>query len=172
MVAHSIPSKPRTPRGRKSGQSGDRMPIGVYNRLSNLKRFWQYVSINQETGCWEWTAGRSQRQGYGKFWADGKTGPAHRWLYQRLRGTIDSTLTLDHLCRNPACVNPLHLEVVTAKENVLRGVGISAQNARKTRCIRGHKFDRVNTDGSRACNTCARDDARRRLNIAPKAFRV
>ena len=49
-------------------------------------------------------------------------------------------MTIDHLCRNRRCVNPEHLEPVSRGENVLRGDGHSARNARKTHCIRGHEF--------------------------------
>lgn len=38
-----------------------------------------------------------------------------------LRGPIPDGLQLDHLCRNPSCVNPAHLEIVTGAENIRRG---------------------------------------------------
>ena len=43
-------------------------------------------------------------------------------------------------CRNPACVNPDHLEPVSIRENLLRGVGPSAQHAKKTHCPAGHSY--------------------------------
>ncbi len=55
-------------------------------------------------------------------------------------GQIPSGLTLDHLCRVRNCVNPAHLEPVTHRENTLRGDGVTAINARKTSCHRGHPF--------------------------------
>jgi hypothetical protein len=46
---------------------------------------------------------------------------------------------LDHLiCSNRKCGNPAHLKLVTPKENILRGSGPCAVNARKTHCKRGH----------------------------------
>ena len=63
---------------------------------------------------------------------------AHRFNYELYRGSIDSILPLDHLCRNHSCVNPLHLEQVTHWENTLRGSTPAATDARKTHCIRGH----------------------------------
>ena len=52
---------------------------------------------------------------------------------------------IDHLCRNPACVNPAHLEPVTNRTNIRRGYGPSGLNARKTHCIKGHEYTPENT---------------------------
>lgn len=88
------------------------------------------------TGCWEW-AGR-RRSGYGRVYHNGRTVQAHRLAYTLANGPIPSGLTIDHLCRNRACVNPAHLEAVTMRVNILRGMSPPAKNARKTRCVRGH----------------------------------
>lgn len=55
---------------------------------------------------------------HGKLTPDGY-GP-HRKVYAAARGPIPAGLTLDHLCRVKACVNPDHLEPVTRAENVRR----------------------------------------------------
>lgn len=118
-----------------------------------------------DTHCWIWQLARNGA-GYGKCKVDGKNACAHRVYYELLVGPIPQGLTLDHLCRNPACVNPGHLEPVTTRENILRGVGLSAQNARKTHCKHGHPFDAKNTritpEGFRACRACERLRTRRR----------
>lgn len=96
--------------------------------------------INKTTTCWIWT-GWVNPEGYGRVVFKGKRYQAHRLVYEKLVGLIPKGLQLDHLCRNKSCVNPEHLEPVTAKENTLRGNGQSAVNLRKTHCIRGHRLD-------------------------------
>lgn len=77
-----------------------------------------------ERGCWVWQ-GDVTSYGYGSItWReDGKRYRigAHRYFYQRKYGPIPTGLHLDHLCRNPLCVNPDHLEPVTHAENLRRG---------------------------------------------------
>ena len=77
------------------------------------------------SGCWEWTGARDQR-GYGRAGYGPRragTGLVHRMVYQQVNGPVDDGLELDHLCRNPPCANPAHLEPVTHRENILRGEG-------------------------------------------------
>jgi hypothetical protein len=72
-----------------------------------------------ETLCWVWQ-GRTDELGYGRL---GQSRLAHRAYYRMLRGPIPDDLELDHLCRNPTCVNPAHMEPVTHAENLRRGAG-------------------------------------------------
>lgn len=110
------------------------------------------------SGCWLWT-GVTVRHGYGIIQRDGKYHCAHRYVYEYERGPIPEGLTLDHLCRVRSCVNPAHLEPVDLRTNTLRGEGITAQNARKTECPRGHSYSWT-TDGKggrrRYCYPCLR----------------
>lgn len=99
-------------------------PIGYYVRPS---------------GCWEWT-GAVDLNGYGVVYGNGRMRKAHRVLYEKANGTVPHGLELDHLCRNRKCVNPDHLEPVTHRENILRGVGTAASRARQTHCKHGHEF--------------------------------
>jgi hypothetical protein len=122
-------------------------------------RFWTRVDRNTG-GCWAWLGPKNPTSGYGTVKASGKSTYAHRVAYTLTHGPIPDGLVIDHLCRNPVCVNPDHLEVVTHRENVLRGIGPAARNARKTHCKHGHPFDEGNTytdkRGQRHCRSCAR----------------
>lgn len=70
--------------------------------------------------CWEWSGHRSTR-GYGRIWYNGRLRLAHRVYYELVRGAIPKNHELDHLCRNPPCVNPDHLEPVSHSLNMVRG---------------------------------------------------
>lgn len=121
-------------------------------------RFWAKVDQRGTDECWVWTGFRHPK-GYGYFRVDGRSLAAHRVAYELCVAPIPDGLTIDHLCRNRACVNPAHLEPVTMIVNVLRGEGPTAENARKTHCIRGHPFDEENTywfNGGRTCRICQR----------------
>lgn len=91
-----------------------------------------------ETGCWEWQRAKDP-SGYGRMRSDGSTRLAHRVFYERANGPIPEGLPLDHLCRNPSCVNPDHLEPVTPAVNIQRGVGtkLDPDRVRQIRALAG-----------------------------------
>lgn len=127
-------------------------------------RFWMKVD-KQFLGCWKW-AGITGKNGYGRIKIKKKFESAHRLSFSIFKGPIPAGMQIDHLCRVRNCVNPDHLEAVTARENILRGYGYSAENSRKTHCKRGHLFggDNLKTlpNGSRRCITCSNNEQRER----------
>lgn len=109
-------------------------------------------------GCWFWQ-GYKTKGGYGTVYHAGRNNYlAHRWSYEHFIGPIPDGLHIDHLCGHRDCLNPFHMEPVTLTENVLRGSGRTAVNARKTHCKHGHEFTPENTHvragGGRSCRTC------------------
>lgn len=125
--------------------------------ISDADRVVARIRVNPETQCWEWQ-GYRMPAGHGRFRAEGRKVLVHVWVYARLVGPIPDGLELDHLCRVPFCCNPDHLEAVTHRENVLRGVGAGALNAAKVECPKGHPYSPDNTYvdslGRRVCRAC------------------
>lgn len=81
-------------------------------------------SIRTPGGCWLWQ-GALNTKGYAVLSVGGRGGRrhyAHRLSYEIHVGPIPAGLQIDHLCRVRRCVNPAHLEPVTNRENVLRGI--------------------------------------------------
>jgi hypothetical protein len=137
-------------------------------------RFW--AQVEKSDGCWVWTG--AKHKGYGQFTLYGfknkkgqwrnKTVRAHRIAYEWLVGPIPEGLTIDHECKNHACVRPgpKHCVPKTRGENTLLGDGPSAQNKRKTHCSRNHEFTEENTirrpgRSGRECRTCANERRRK-----------
>ena len=131
-------------------------PHGGFVRENAIVRFVRSCQTKGE--CIIWIRGQHEH-GYGTFSPiKQRRVMAHRFAYEFFRGPIPEGLELDHLCRVTACVNPWHLEPVTHKVNVLRGVGLLANRARQTHCKLGHPFTPENTyrfKTSRKCRTCA-----------------
>lgn len=114
------------------------------------QRFWDHVDTSGD--CWIVTSAPNN-SGYGRTWKNGRRILAHRWAYEFIVGPIPDGLTIDHLCRNRRCVRPEHLEPVPKAVNTLRGEALSAQNARKLTCPRGHPYDAIRM-GQRCCKRC------------------
>jgi hypothetical protein len=125
-------------------------------------RFWAKVEKRTD-GCWIWV-GAKFTQGYGAFRLRGKMRRAHRVAYVWEHGELGSAyFGLDHICDNRLCVNPAHLRPALAIENVLRGGGVTAENARKQHCKFGHPLDYEDDRGWRGCTICRREASARYL---------
>ena len=145
-----------------------------WHEKTDEERFWEKVDKNgpipsarPDLGpCWLWKAGKTpgRHGGYGKFRFRGKTTAAHRVAYLFAHGKLPESLETDHLCRTHECVRYSHLEMVTGRENQLRGVGFPAQNAKKTVCKNGHPLCGENLGlangkygATRFCKFCLRN---------------
>ena len=87
-------------------------------RPDELARFWS--KVNKSDSCWLWT-GSLARKGYGLFFLWPKSMPAHRFAFQMVNRALMPGEVVDHLCNNPSCVRPAHLEGVSQGKNIRRG---------------------------------------------------
>ena len=134
-------------------------------------RFWAHVNRRGGTTyandplatargeCWLWNG---STQYYGRFRVFGEWRQAHRIAFKDFGGTLPDELHIDHLCRVHSCVNPAHLEPVTRKANMERGI-----MANRASCKNGHTFSLENTRITkrgqteyRLCLQCRSDYAR------------
>lgn len=124
-----------------------------------LRLFSKLLNVN---GCLEWQ-GVIFKNGYGRVKKHGRHLSPHREVYKIVKGKIPNHLVIDHLCRNRKCANPDHLEIVTQRTNILRGVGSAALNFKKTHCKYGHKLTKKNiySDPGRNIRRCRICIARR-----------
>jgi hypothetical protein len=133
----------------------------------DAKRFHALVlSMGYEPdSCWVWPRAKN-KDGYTHVYFEGKQIGTHRASHMVFKGPIPPEFTIDHLCRNRACINPAHLEAVTLRENILRGECEAARNRRRETCIRGHQMIFSVKSGHRWCQECAR--MRRLRGFVPK----
>ena len=121
------------------------------------ERFW--AKVQKTDTCWFWMA-HIDAKGYGKFQlSTAKSARAHR-VALLLSGRDPAGRVVDHLCRNPQCVNPAHLELVTAAENTARGVRAQQTHCRRGHALTGDNVKRHSKTGSRVCVACAREYGR------------
>jgi hypothetical protein len=107
-------------------------------------RFWSKCIPEPNSGCWLWFGSARSDMGYGSFRAKTDvTVSTHRHSYSVLVGPIADSMSIDHLCNTPCCVNPAHMEVVTLADNTRR------------------QAERIRSDPSRRAEQIQRGIARR-----------
>jgi len=113
-----------------------------FRRGDDVARFWSRIDTGQteivpqpysladmrgiDTPCWIYT-GKVNNLGYGDFWSDDSIVGAHRFGYEAQGGVLDPELVVDHTCENRSCIRLEHLEQVTNKENLDRGIQSAAR---------------------------------------------
>lgn len=120
------------------------LKTGVVKDLSPAPRtaatrdqaFWSRVSVGAE--CWEWTGGKAV-SGHAVFSYNGVRVMAYRYSYEQATGEDITGKVIDHLCHNPACVNPSHLRATDHTHNMQNRKGAHV-NSRTG--VRGVWFDR------------------------------
>lgn len=100
-----------------------------------VERVPEKVDSTDPERCWQFH-GANNGLGYGRVSVGRKVDGTkrleytHRVVYESMVGPIPEGLTLDHLCRNPSCVNPAHLEPVTRADNIRRSHAARARRCR------------------------------------------
>jgi hypothetical protein len=87
-----------------------------HRRLEEIATDSERYTQDPATDCWIWKGARS-KSGHGVVRVGTQVLLAHRAFYLFFVGPVLPNLVVHHGCRNAACVNPRHLEVVTRTQH-------------------------------------------------------
>jgi hypothetical protein len=126
---------------------------------------WIRSNTRPHDECWLWL-GSVDRKGYGHVRTGTKNSRVHTVAYELAVGAVPSGLMLDHVCRNPSCCNPAHLEPVTNQENVRRGRSLVYVGGTCPRCGSARLFE---ARWGHRCADCLRGYEQRPERVAARA---
>lgn len=122
----------------------DRTERATARRMRAIAEFWSLCDKSGENGCWNWTGrtlipkkkypnNKVPRWGSGHIVGEQRSCYAYRVAYALCNGPIPKGMTVDHICFNPMCCNPAHLQLLTLSENAARKdpAKIAARRAQK-----------------------------------------
>jgi hypothetical protein len=98
--------------------------------------------VQKVGSCWNFT-GWKDKDGYGRFWLDGRNQSAHKASLTLFRGAVLDGLLVLHSCDNPSCVNPAHLSLGTQKDNIQQAIRRGRRAQVKPPVRRGEKNARA-----------------------------
>lgn len=138
---------------------------------TTITRLLYKIQVDPDTGCWIWQGSKS-RIGYGMIIVNKRTTSPHRVSYQYFIGEIPDGKEVHHKCYVRSCCNPLHLDVVSHRENLIDAfLDVRTSDS----CQNGHPYTEGNTRigkrGNRTCRACGREVARRFRERNPEAAR-
>lgn len=148
------------------------------------KYFWS--NVRKTRSCWVWLgprmrhwSGDPKKVGHGRLWLGDRWETAHRYSYLLTHGKITEGLVIHHTCGNMGCVNPAHLEALSADAHSKTMSSPHGKNSRKTHCLRGHLLSEENVyierkrEGgiARKCRECARARTKNRAGAFASAER-
>jgi hypothetical protein len=153
-------------------------PIDPDRTETELAHFHSRYVRGEPDECWIWL-GHLSRDGYGRIEQRGQKMKAHRLaLVLKLGRDLKPGKVPNHMCGNPPCVNPEHLQESTPRENALHGNTITSDCLARTHCPQGHELTEANCPpsdwarGRRGCRTCHRAAANKHNAVIRAAHKA